>query len=518
MDGTAPTATVPTRMELTETDVLVVGYGPVGAVLAGLLAARGVSVAVVDRDHDIFPLPRAAHIDHEIMRVFQELGIIDDIAHAVRPNKGMDFLTADRRVLLSMRGGVSETGEARTPSGHPASNMMVQPEVDRAIRRRTEELGAQVHLGVEISGISQDAEGVTARTSDGRLLRARWLVACDGARSTVRKLMGATMHDLEFEEPWLVLDLVLAEGTVPPSDVALQVCDPARPHTIVPMPEPRVRLEFMLLPGEDPALVQTESVVRELLSSWIDPDSARIERAAVYTFHGLIATQWRFDRVLLAGDAAHQMPPFLGQGMCSGIRDAANLAWKLASIVDRGDDELTPATAALLDTYQAEREPHVRAIVELAVGFGRMICTTDHDAAAARDVAMLAARESGGQTASDAGPPVSPLGAGPLVGDGGGGLARQVIVAGRRLDDLVGPRWAVITRSALLLDDAAAKDWAAAGAVLLSADTVPELAGVLEAQGDADTVVVRPDRYVFAAGPSCPAVPPVLAALLTPRR
>lgn len=485
-----------------DADVLIVGYGPVGSSLAGLLALRGLSVVVVDRDLDIFALPRAAHIDHEILRVFQELGLLDDIAHVVRPNPGMDFLTADRQVLLSMRGPTQRDGRAPTPSGHPASNMMFQPEVDRAMRRRAEQLGAAVRLGVEVVGIEQRATSVTALAADGSRIQARWLVACDGARSTVRKLVGATMHDLEFEEPWLVLDLVLDDDTPAPTEVALQVCDPARPHTLVPMPAPRFRLEFMLLPGEDPAQIQTDEVVRDLLAAWVDPDRARIERAAVYTFHGLVAEQWRFDRVLLAGDAAHQMPPFLGQGMCSGVRDAANLAWKLAAVVGQGVDD------ALLDTYQSEREPHVRGIIELAVGFGRMICTTDPTVAAERDAAMLANR-SGGSTAPNDAPPTAPLTPGPLIGEGGGGQSIQVELDGRRSDDVIGPRFAVVARHDHHLAADAAVDWSARGAVLLSAERHPELSALLDhARGE--VAVIRPDRMVLAVGESCPSPPALL--------
>ncbi len=484
-----------------DSDVLVVGYGPVGAALAGLLARRGLSVTVVDRDVDIFPLPRAAHIDHEILRVLQDLGCLDDIAHVVRPNPGMDFLTADREVLLSMRGATQRDGRAPTPSGHPASNMMFQPEVDRAMRRRAEQLGAQVRLGVEVVDITQDDTGVTALTADGSSIRSRWMVGCDGARSTVRRLVGATMHDLEFEEAWLVLDLVLDDGTAPPTDVALQVCDPARPHTLVPMPAPRFRLEFMLLPGEDPANFYTETVVRELLTPWIDPDRARIERSAVYTFHGLIATQWRFDRVLLAGDAAHQMPPFLGQGMCSGLRDAANLAWKLHAVMHHGAD------GALVDTYQTEREPHVRGIIELAVGFGRMICTTDRAVATARNEAMLANRQSGSPP-NDA-PPMAALTPGPLVAEGCGGQSLQVDIDGRRSDDIIGPGFAVVARRFELLDNDAARDWAAAGAMLISADRRPEIAAILD-HARAEIVVIRPDRIVSSAGASCPPLPDLL--------
>lgn len=181
-----------------------------------------------------------------------------------------------------------------------------------------------------------------------------------------------------------MVDMLINDADSGLPEFALQVCDPARPHTLVPMPAPRFRFEFMLLPGEDPVAMQTPEAVAELTAGWLPAGAATVERSAVYTFHGLITTRWRSGRVLLAGDAAHQTPPFLGQGMCSGMRDAANLAWKLHAVL-RGADE------ALLDTYQQEREPAVRSIVQAAVDFGRIICTLDPAQAAARDEAMLAA-------------------------------------------------------------------------------------------------------------------------------
>ena len=181
-----------------------------------------------------------------------------------------------------------------------------------------------------------------------------------------------------------MVDLVLT-GDVPGLPTrCLQVCDPARPHTLVPMPAPRFRFEFMLLPGESEEEIRRADMIDELMSAWIDPHLAEVERSAVYTFHGLVASTWRDRRVLLAGDAAHQTPPFLGQGMCAGLRDAANLAWKLAAVIDGSSPD------ALLDTYQVEREPHAQAVIDAAVGFGQLICLHRWRGGPTRDDAMLA--------------------------------------------------------------------------------------------------------------------------------
>ncbi len=466
-------------------DVAIVGFGPAGSTLAALLAARGIRVLVADRDLDIYPLPRAVHFDHEIMRVLQEVGIADELAGDTIVNPGMDFLTADRQVLLSMR------PDPVTSSGWPASSFFFQPDLERRIRNRAEHVGAEVRLGVPVDDVVDHGDHVAVHFADGTVTTAAYAVGCDGARSTVRRGLGIEMHDLQFEEPWLVVDLILRDGTTPPAGLAFQVCDPVRPTTLVPMPPPRFRFEFMLVDGDDAtAIAETESV-HALLAPWMDPADAILERSAVYTFHGLIAQQWRKGRVLLAGDAAHMTPPFLGQGMCAGIRDAANLAWKLERVV-RGE-----SPDALLDTYGTEREPHVRQFIEAAVNFGRLICTTDRDVAAQRDRDMLAARAAGGGEVGSGGAP--PLLPGDLVLAGGGPAALQPSLAGRRFDDVVGPRFAVLTRRPELVDGAAAAWWVAAGATVLDAVAHPSLADVLDAAA-ADVAVVRPDRYILWAG------------------
>ena len=212
---------------------------------------------------------------------------------------------------------------------------------------------------------------------------ARYVVGCDGARSTVRRFMGAALQDLRSHERWIVLDMLLDQppGGVPEAADesgrvvdAIQYCDPARPTTFIPMPGKRHRWEFMLMPQDDPATIAQPERIYELLKPWqIDPARSTIERAVVYTFHSALATQWRRDRLLLAGDSAHQTPPFLGQGMCSGLRDAANLAWKLRDVIT-GE-----APESLLDAYETERMQHVRAYIELAVELGGIIQTTDRE-------------------------------------------------------------------------------------------------------------------------------------------
>jgi 3-(3-hydroxy-phenyl)propionate hydroxylase len=461
-------------------DLVVIGCGPTGAVLAGLAARRGLSVTVVEREADLFPLPRAVQCDHEVLRILQEFGCADELLGGSVLNDGLDLVRSDRVPFLSF------TVPEQARSGWPTSVFFHQPTLERMLRRTVAALGVDVRLSTAVTRLDQDDDGVMATLSDGSTVRASYAVGCDGARSATRDALGAALDDLGFEERWLVVDLV----DVPP-DAALptrcvQVCDPARPHTLVPMPGSRYRFEFMLLDGETPASVQTRAAIEALLAPWIDPATVEVERAAVYTFRGAVADRWRSGRVLVCGDAAHQTPPFLGQGMCAGLRDAANLAWKLDAVV-RGD-----AGCDLLDTYQSERAPQARAVIAAAVAFGRLICTTDPEAAAARDAAFDEVPDDGG-VAPELIPPLTP---GPGVRPTGGDLSAQPTIAGRRLDDVVGPRFLLVTGAPLAPDGDAARFWASTG-VVLTTDDHPELGVLLDG---APACVVRPDRYVFGRG------------------
>jgi 3-(3-hydroxy-phenyl)propionate hydroxylase len=252
------------------------------------------------------------------------------------------------------------------------------------------------------------------------------------------------------------------------------------------MPAPRFRFEFMLLPGETEADLRREDVLAGLLAPWVDPSAATVERSAVYTFHGLVAARWRDGRVFLAGDAAHQTPPFLGQGMCTGLRDAANLAWKLAAVLDGSADD------TLLDTYQAEREPHARSVIDAAVDFGKLICLLDADEARARDDAFVAAYH-GDSPAPDFLPLLAP---GRAIGPDGGGVSPQPRLDGQRLDDLVGHTFLLCTDRPLE-DSSPEVAWWADHGVVIDAASHPELEAVLDGSA---ACVVRPDRYVMVRG------------------
>ncbi len=464
-------------------DVLIAGMGPVGAMLGVLLEQEGLSAIAIDKDTDVYPLPRAAHFDSEVMRIFQAAGVAEAVLPHTQQTDRYDFRNAAGELLMSF--GMSPT----SPSGWASGYMFHQPAAEVALRDRFAALGGQARLGCKLESFVQDAEGVTAKLvgPDGpQTVRARYLVGCDGGRSTVREQLGLTLDDLQFDEPWLVIDVKVGPKANLPK-VNLQVCDPARPTTCVLMGPGRHRWEFMLLPGETAEQVVEDGFIEALMSKW-DAGDIEVERRAVYRFHGLVAHQWRKGRVILAGDSAHQTPPFAGQGMCAGLRDAANLAWKLGAVLKAGADD------RLLDTYQQERDPHVRGFIGLAIGMGRVVCTLDPEAAKARDAQMLAQMASGA-------PPLPPAGAPPLQGGllmsgapGAGEMFPQPWADGKRLDDVLGA-------GAWLIGAGLAP--AGVRAVPLAAAELAPFAGPVKAWLDAkgcSAVLVRPDRYVFGAG------------------
>lgn len=459
-------------------DVLVSGGGPTGITLAVLLARRGVKVIVAEKEATIYPMPRAAHVDHEAMRILQEAGVADAVMQTSRRAARYDFLNARGRLLLRFD-GADQIG----PGGWPLANMIHQPSVEAALRQSLAACQtATLRCQWELLDVATNGAGVTARlaTPDGeRSLRARYLVAADGARSPVRSAAGIGFDDLDFEEPWLVLDMLVDDPSQLPTS-NLQICNPARPTTCVLMGQGRHRWEFMILPGETAEQVSEDAFIDRLLEPWNVKGAVRLERKAVYTFRARIAQRWRQGPVLLAGDAAHQTPPFAGQGMCAGLRDAANLAWKLASVI-KGQ-----APDALLDSYQVEREPHVRATIAMAIMMGRMVCTISPWSAFVRDLKFRLGRALG--KLPDGPPSYPPISAGLiLAGSPAAGcyFPQPRDANGAGLDAVLGDGPWLITRSDL-----------AAPPLASFADP---LGAWLDAH-DAPAVLVRPDRHVFATG------------------
>ena len=502
-------------------DVAIIGYGPTGQMLALLLGKKGYRVAVYERWPTLYPQPRAVHYDHEIARVFQAVGIEDALASIVESGGIYEWRNARGETLLSF------DWSEQSVSGWPSSTMFPQPQLEAILDSSVKALpGVTVYQGWAAEQVAQAQEAVHLQvrkqvvTSSGELapandllsVGARFVIGAVGAISFLRQHMGTSLNDLGFLFDWLVVDVIPHEQRAwNPRN--LQVCDPVRPTTVVSGGKGRRRWEFMRLPGESVEDLNNAETAWQLLAPWdITPQNATLERHALYTFRARWAESWRDGRFLLAGDAAHQMPPFAGQGMCAGVRDAVNLAWKLDLVLSGQAEE------SLLDSYTSERLPHVQSTIQFSVDLGRIICISDPEAASMRDEAMIAARQ---QAAQGEPPPTFPPGPGIfLEGDPLAGqmfLQREVAREGSRglFDDLVGSGFCLISvggnpATHLSPDDLAFFTSINGQCVSISSspgeytDQVIDLSGAYAewfAANSCAVVLMRPDFAIYGSAP-----------------
>ncbi|MGF6852742.1 3-(3-hydroxy-phenyl)propionate hydroxylase [Paraburkholderia sp. CI3] len=469
-------------------DVAVIGLGPTGATLANLLAIEGLRVLVLERDKEIFALPRAVHFDGECMRVFQTLGLTDKLLPKLFVGPGMKFVNGEGKLLIDW-----QRPTCIGPQGWSASYKFHQPDLENALRERlAQQSSVDVRLRHEVFALDEASDGVQLRFEDtccGKLGRttARYVVGCDGARSIARRFMGTELTDLKSHERWVVVDVLLDAPRPDLGDYSVQYCDPARPTTYTRGPGNRRRWEIMVMPGDDVTQLTSPEWLWDKLARWISPADARLERSAIYTFHSVVANGWRRGRLLLAGDAAHQTPPFMGQGMGAGIRDASNLAWKLGAVI-HGE-----APDTLLDSYESERSPHVRLFIETAVQLGSVIQTTRSDLAEVRDEEMSAAIRNFVT-------PQPRLGPGAWI-DEPSGVAGHIapqprLLDGQLVDDVIGYRFALLARPELLRECPDVANSAAQAGVGIVASDGAAVREWLESI-DAPAVLVRPDRYVY---------------------
>lgn len=441
----------------TDCDVAIVGYGPVGMITAGLLAQRGLDVVVVERWPQRYSLSRAGHLDGETMRTFQSLGVAEEIELVARPMMEWSLVSADMEVLATVMLG-------KGGAGWKESYLSYQPEIEGVFDAKVRALGVQVHMGFMATDLQQSPDGATVSVvpthgpqagprpgAQPGTIRAAYVIGADGARSWVRTAMGSERLDLGFPAlDQLVIDFEPSDPDIdlPQLPEVYQVLDINRPLLAGRWSGPRhSRFEFAVNEGENRAELVEEPRCWDLLARWdITPEMGRIERRAVYTFESTLATPWRRGRVLLAGDAAHTMPPFMGQGMCSGVRDAFNLSWKLAAVL-RGE-----ADESLLDTYESERAPHVRALTEISMAFGEMVLTRDPDAARRRDEMLRAGNLPTPPMFPRLGTGIVAEGSGNELGTVVGRLSPQARVAlERRVDrlDEFGSGWRIVSRHAV---------------------------------------------------------------------
>ena len=482
-------------------DVAIVGYGPTGAVLAHLLGLCGVRTLVLEREPAPYPLPRAIVFDDEAMRVFQWVGIADRLEPLTAPHPGMRFVDREGRLLL-------DWPRPQSPGLHGwrPNYRFYQPDLERLLR---EEMAARptvtVRTRCEAFLARDDGDHVHLRyenMANGRVhrVRARYVVGCDGARSLIRRFIESPMTDHGFHERWLVVDMLLKRDMPELGDHSVQHCDPEQPMTYVRGPFNRRRWEMAVPDDADSAIVSSPPEVWKRLARWITPDDAEIERTAVYTFHSLVATRWRQGRLLIAGDAAHQTPPFMGQGMCTGIRDAANLGWKLA-LACRGI-----GGERLLDSYQSERLPHATEYIRTAVRLGGLINT------AGTETALRAAMPDagGGAKMESIQPPLGPgLGEGPHRGRLFG---QPKLADGTPMDRTVGHVFVLVCSH-----DLAAEIALPEGVALVTTQNAPDVAAHLARFGTR-AALLRPDRFVLGTAGTAQATADLLSRLLPSAR
>lgn len=529
-------------------DVAVVGLGPTGLTLAHLLGRRGLNVLVLEREPEFYGTARAVYTDDEALRVFQTAGVADDIHLDMNVDSVVQWVRADGSVLAQFR-------TFDRPLGWPVTNFLYQPYLETRLEELLDRYPhVEVRRGRELVDYSQDAHGVSlvhagSSGSDyGRresvvdhdgieVARASYLIGADGGRSMVRLNLGIDMSGKSFPERWLVVDLAAKEGIdafrhLPYFDF---ICDPDRPTVSCPQPGGHHRFEFALTDADDASEFEADETVRQLVGRYVDVEEVIVDRRLVYTFNAVTADRWRDGRVLLAGDAAHMTPQFVGQGMNSGVRDADNLSWKLEAVLRHGADP------RILDTYETERKPHVQAMIDFSV-FNKSVVSVKHPAKArARDLAMKAAMHTpglGGWVRSAGMKPKPRFKRGAFLGlprrlrGVEGTLAPQPVVRrydGRpvRLDDALGTSWAVIGLGIDPRDELGAHMdvWQQLGATFATVfgtgtrpqgsvgdgrrraglvdleDTTGELSRWLRRHGlrNGQLLVLRPDKFVFGA-------------------
>jgi 3-(3-hydroxy-phenyl)propionate hydroxylase len=490
--------------------VVVVGAGPAGIAAATLLAQYGIQCLVLDRHETAYPLPRAVHADDEIYRILARLGVGDEFAAHRRSALGLRLLDPDMRVLAEIKRSPQPSA-----NGFPQMNMFDQPELEAMLRANLKRYPHAVMRGnVEVTGVTQSQTGRVRVSFLDRVrggeqsVQASYVLGCDGANSPTRAAIGAHMYGLPFTQSWLVID-VDTDAELNQWEGCHQLCNPQRAGTYMRVGQTRYRWEFQLLAGETAANYQTIAEIEPLVRPWLGDtpaDALKLVRVTDYTFRAQVASHWRDRNVFLLGDAAHLTPPFVGQGMAAGFRDALNLTWKLAGVLDG----TLPET--VLDTYEQERKLHAAAMILMAVSMGAAMTGGGRVGDLIRHVVfprMQNLRLPGTRTSAADG--VAPgLRSSALVVKSRrpGGLAgtlcpNPVLHDGLRFDEVVGNRFALITSSSLT--DAQRNGLSSRGAAVVLAAPGSDLDGWLR-KGRACAAIVRPDRAVMQAGRSVEAL------------
>ena len=357
-----------------EYDVTIVGLGPTGGTLANLIALNGFSVLILEREKSFYPLPRAVHFDDEIMRVFQTIGITKDFLKHTIINKGTKFVNSKGKVVLDW-----PRPRALTENGWYPSYRFNQPDLERQLRKRLKKYKkVKIEQNSEVNKIKNFKDHVKIyfkNTIDKNInvIKSKYVVGCDGANSTIRSQMKTKMDNLGFTQKWAVVDLILKKEKKNLPDRTIQYSNSKQPATYCRNVGKRRRWEFAIKNNQNEKKILSESYLWDFLKPWLKKSEAFIERKTIYTFKSAISRKWKKGRIFIAGDAAHLMPPFMGQGMCAGIRDISNLAWKIAKCLRDKHNE------KILNTYQSERFSNAKEYVQTTMRMGEFVNAVGSD-------------------------------------------------------------------------------------------------------------------------------------------
>lgn len=495
--------------------VIIIGAGPTGITAATMLGQYGIPTLVLDRHESVYPLPRAVHADDEIYRILARLGVGEEFAAHRRSALGLRLLDKDFRVLAELKRSTEPSA-----NGYPQMNMFDQPELEAMMRANLKRYPHVILRGdVEVTSVTQNRPGRVRVSFLDRVrggeqsVEASYVLGCDGANSMVRASIGSYMYGLPFQQNWLVID-VDTDAELNQWEGCHQLCSLERAGTYMRVGQTRYRWEFRLLDGESAADYQAIEHIEPLIKPWLGDTPAealRLVRVTAYTFRAQVANRWRDRNVFILGDAAHLTPPFVGQGMAAGLRDALNLTWKVAGVLGKSLPD------SVLDTYERERKAHAAAMILMAVSVGAAMTGGGRLTDLIRHVLfprLSNVRPPGTRTSAADG--VAPgLRRSALViksrtpGQLAGTLSpNSVLPDGLHFDQVVGNRFAMVTSSPL--SAAQRKELNSRGAVVVSVTPESELGRWLR-QGRATAAIVRPDGAVMQAGRNinaiCDAVP-----------
>ena len=460
-------------------DVIIVGLGPTGGVLANLIAKHNLSIKILEKENQLYNLPRAVHFDDEVMRVFETIGISKKFLKQTIINKGTRFIDENNNLLLDW-----PRPKVITENGWYPSYRFHQPDLERNLRKKLSNFKkVSISQNSDVFNIENKKDHVEVtyknlKTEKKNILKSKYLIGCDGGRSFVREVIDAGMDDLGFEQKWAVIDVLLKTKNVELPDRTIQYCSSSRPATYCRNVGRRRRWEIALKDEKDEKQFLMDENLWKFLNRWVSKEDIQIERKAVYTFQSAIAKKWQKGRIFLAGDAAHLSPPFMGQGMCAGIRDASNLAWKIAFCCQ------TEHNIKLLKSYQSERYKNVKEYILTTMNMGKLL----NEIGGTNVSKTVKNTEDGSKTMSTIKPGLGP-GLGSLKDQNRGKIFPNMKFNKNKIID------EFYDKNIILFSK---KNFNQNILPNISGDKFKDLIGVLK-KFNSEALIVRPDRYILSS-------------------